>query len=102
MATRQGAAPPSTGQIELFISTVSGNLQIKKRQTALLAYLDGKKIPYTAYDISQDAFAEQKQRVRDINGGNIVLPSIVINGARKDYDQFAEAMENGDANAFFA
>ncbi|EAL67927.1 thioredoxin domain-containing protein [Dictyostelium discoideum AX4] len=62
---------------ELFMSTVAGNLQVKKDQQAIKNLLEAKKIEYVEYDVASDL--EKREYMKKVSG-KTVLPQLFING----------------------
>jgi mycoredoxin len=59
-------------QITLYIRPWCGSVMRAKR------WLDGKRIPYTEIDITQDR--EAAQYVEELNGGHQSVPTILFDG----------------------
>jgi len=76
----------------IYLSTVSGNMQIKKKQDQIRNILDGKKIVYQIVDISTNV--EGKERMRSMAGPRSLPPQIENHGEYcGDYDAFIDAVE---------
>lgn len=78
--------------ITLYISSVSGNIQIKKHQQYIQQILEGKKIQFTQIDIAADEKA--RDHMRKVSGQS-KIPQIFINDRYKGgYEEFEEAVES--------
>lgn len=67
----------ATVPVELFITTATASLPVKKDQQSLIFLLDTKKVNYSCYDVASDDAkrAEMHQR-----SGQRKLPQLFING----------------------
>ncbi|XP_077568348.1 SH3 domain-binding glutamic acid-rich-like protein 3 isoform X1 [Stigmatopora nigra] len=66
------------GSIVYYYASVSGNMELKKRQQRIEMALDGKGIKYEKVDIT--ASQEAKDKMRAIVGDPTALPPQICNG----------------------
>lgn len=87
-------------KITVFISSVSSNRELKKRQERILTILEGKRIPFEKVDIAVNE--DDKHRMRDLCGEPTALPPQVFKGEKYlgDYDAFDEAVETDGLKDF--
>lgn len=87
-------------KITLYYSSVSSNLELKKRQQKIMMILDSKKIDYDKVDIAGNDAA--KQKMRDLMGNQTGLPPRLTKGETDlgGYDEFEDAVENGELSVF--
>uniref|UniRef100_A0A8C4ECA7 Uncharacterized protein n=1 Tax=Dicentrarchus labrax TaxID=13489 RepID=A0A8C4ECA7_DICLA len=64
--------------LQVFYTSVSSSLEIKKHQEKIFLILDGKKIQYKPVDISQNS--EDKDLMRKIAGNPTALPPQICKG----------------------
>uniref|UniRef100_A0A4W6E2U7 Uncharacterized protein n=1 Tax=Lates calcarifer TaxID=8187 RepID=A0A4W6E2U7_LATCA len=64
--------------ITVFYSSVSGSLEMKKRQDRIISVLSSKNIPYKLVDISQNS--DMKDLMRQRAGNPTALPPQICNG----------------------
>ncbi|KAM4634008.1 SH3 domain-binding glutamic acid-rich-like protein 3 [Polymixia lowei] len=84
----------------VYYSSVSSSNQVKKQQQSIFFYMDSKKIPYKAVDITQKT--EDKEEMRRKVGNPTALPPQICNGDTYcgNYEMFFEAMENEEMDTF--
>ncbi|XP_028253236.1 SH3 domain-binding glutamic acid-rich-like protein 3 [Parambassis ranga] len=84
----------------VYFTSVSGSLELKKRQEKIFSILTSKKIPFKAVDISQDP--KDKDLMRGKAGSPTALPPQICNGDVYcgDYTQFENAIEEEQLNKF--
>lgn len=89
-------------KITIFISSVSSNRELKKRQERILTILEGKRIPFEKIDIAVNE--EDKHKMRNMCGVPTALPPQVFKGEKYlgDYDAFDEAVETDQLQEFLA
>jgi len=84
-------------KVEIYTSSTSGLLKVKKDQQSLKFLFDKKKVAYIEYDIASDG--ESKARMHAISG-TLDLPQIMVNNKFiGTYDTIADLEEMGDLNA---
>ncbi|KAL1464899.1 hypothetical protein WDU94_004505 [Cyamophila willieti] len=96
--------------VKVFISGLSGSLEIKKRQQRLLMILDSKNINYSIVDITEQGKENEKefmqQNSKPPNGGSTVktspLPPQIFNDEHYcgDYEEFNLANERNELEKF--
>ncbi|XP_077568349.1 SH3 domain-binding glutamic acid-rich-like protein 3 isoform X2 [Stigmatopora nigra] len=88
------------GSIVYYYASVSGNMELKKRQQRIEMALDGKGIKYEKVDIT--ASQEAKDKMRAIVGDPTALPPQICNGNQYcgDFVMFEVAVENGELENF--
>uniref|UniRef100_A0A8D8YCR5 SH3 domain-binding glutamic acid-rich-like protein n=1 Tax=Cacopsylla melanoneura TaxID=428564 RepID=A0A8D8YCR5_9HEMI len=96
--------------VKVFISELSGNNEIKKKQQRLLMILDSKKIAYTTIDISEPGKENEKkfmqQNSKPLNGDPTMklnpLPPQIFNGEEYcgNYEEFDLANEMSELEKF--
>ena len=87
--------------IEVYFSSVSGNVKVKKTTEAVFSYLDARKIQYTQVDLSLAENEEKKALLIKVKG-SVEIPSVFVNGKYKGgADEFEEACESQSDKAFF-
>ncbi|KAL3282602.1 hypothetical protein HHI36_005777 [Cryptolaemus montrouzieri] len=98
--------------VKVYISGISGNKEVKKRQQRVLLILDSKNIKYDVIDIAEPGSEEQKdfmQNKSTSSGGTISdptprhpLPPQIFNDDEYcgDYDQFDMANEIDEMEKF--
>ncbi|XP_041831922.1 SH3 domain-binding glutamic acid-rich-like protein 3 [Melanotaenia boesemani] len=77
----------------VFYSSVSGSLEVKKKQDRIMSVLSSKKIPFKTVDISQNS--ESKDLMRKRAGDPTALPPQICNGDAYcgDFTAFENAIE---------
>ncbi|KAI0216290.1 hypothetical protein L0F63_006923 [Massospora cicadina] len=86
---RASAGPP---KIEIYGSSVSGNMKIKKAQNKIIDTLERFKIEYTFVDLAADDQAKLYIKRKNPNSTNI--PQIYINGEfSMEFAEFEELLE---------
>ena len=87
--------------IEVYFSSVSGNLKAKKNTETIFGYLSARQQDFQQIDLSLDSNqAKKEQLVSD--KGSVVLPSVYVNGKYKGgFEEFDAACEEGTDKAFF-
>ncbi|XP_063702535.1 SH3 domain-binding glutamic acid-rich protein homolog [Culicoides brevitarsis] len=99
-------------EIKIYISSLSGNKEVKKRQQRVTMILDSKHIEYTVIDITEPTMEKEKDfmqanstemgvTVSDTNPRH-PLPPQIFNGEQYcgDYNSFELANENDELEAF--
>ncbi|XP_076026970.1 SH3 domain-binding glutamic acid-rich-like protein 3 [Genypterus blacodes] len=86
--------------ITVFVSSVSSNLRIKKKQQNIESILESKKIDFKLVDIAQNS--DDKDRMRVLAGNPTALPPQIVNGDVYcgDSDAFDNAVEMESLDAF--
>ncbi|XP_035534782.1 SH3 domain-binding glutamic acid-rich-like protein 3 [Morone saxatilis] len=86
--------------LQVFYTSVSSSLEIKKHQEKIFLILDGKKIQYKPVDIAQNS--EDKDLMRKIAGNPTALPPQICKGDVYcgDYTAFENAVEMEQLEAF--
>jgi len=87
-------------KVELFTSSATSNLKVKKDQTSFKFLLEKYRTPYTEYDAASDQEAKERFRalLKEKGHNNIILPGLVVDGEYKgDYDW---ANDLADAHLF--
>ncbi|KAF2076889.1 hypothetical protein CYY_001792 [Polysphondylium violaceum] len=85
--------------VELYTSSATGMLKIKKDQAALKFLLEAKKIQYIEYDVASDT--EKREKMKKSSGVS-TLPQLFINDVYAgDYDHLAELEENNEFITLF-
>lgn len=83
--------------IKVYVSKVSGNMEIKKRQEYITSILRGRKIEFEEVDISDHTKESEKQFMREHSpkvNGQVLPPQIFKSDAYLcDYESFYEAVE---------
>jgi hypothetical protein len=83
----------------VYISNVSGNMEIRSHQEYILQVLQTRKIPYEEIDISDPAKEDDKKFMREKtppkDGKPNVLPPQIFNDNNYccDYEAFLDAVE---------
>lgn len=85
--------------IKVFVSSISGNKEVKKQQQHVLFVLSSHNIDFIEIDIADPANEELKQKMLDNSKPNkkgIILPPQVFNDDEYcgDYDEFEIAIED--------
>ncbi|RZF39741.1 hypothetical protein LSTR_LSTR003402 [Laodelphax striatellus] len=91
--------------VKVYISGISGNKEVKKRQQRVLMILDSKNIEYTTLDITEPGkesdkeYMQQNSKARD---SKHPLPPQIFNDDEYcgDYDEFDLANENDELEKF--
>lgn len=87
--------------LTLFVSSVSGNLSVKKRQQHMLDVLESRRISFSIVDIATPEGAKWKEQLREGPGG-LALPQLWAVASPEvfvtDYDRFLQAIENNCIN----
>ncbi|XP_054262062.1 SH3 domain-binding glutamic acid-rich protein homolog isoform X2 [Macrosteles quadrilineatus] len=91
--------------VRVFISLISGNKEVKKRQQRVCMILESKHIPYEVIDItepgkeSEKEFMQQNSNAKDAKHP---LPPQIFNDETYcgDYDEFDLANENDELEKF--
>jgi len=83
--------------IIIYISSVSGSLDVKKKQSRIEMVLQGKKIPYETRDVAVD---ENLKNYMKAKSGQNAPPQIFLDDEYLgDFDAFENAVEE-DLNSF--
>ncbi|XP_033847138.1 SH3 domain-binding glutamic acid-rich-like protein 3 [Periophthalmus magnuspinnatus] len=84
----------------VFYSSVSGNMEMKKRQEWIFSVFTAKNIAFKAVDISQNS--DDKELMRKIVGDPTALPPQICRGDTYcgDYTSFQNAIEEERLEAF--
>ncbi|RVE55990.1 hypothetical protein OJAV_G00231850 [Oryzias javanicus] len=79
--------------VVVFYASVSGSLEVKKRQERIMSVLSSKKINFRAVDITQNS--EDKDLMRKIANNSKAMPPQIANGSNYcgDYEAFENAIE---------
>jgi glutaredoxin 3 len=99
-------APSVTGKqcgntvpVELFITTATASLPVKKDQQSLIFLLDTKKVKYDCFDVASD---EPKRLEMHQRSGQRKLPQLFINGKFiGGYDEALMLEEEGQLAPLF-
>ncbi|XP_022199135.1 SH3 domain-binding glutamic acid-rich protein homolog [Nilaparvata lugens] len=91
--------------VKVYISGISGNKEVKKRQQRVLMILDSKNIGYTTLDITEPGkesdkeYMQQNSKAKD---SKYPLPPQIFNDDDYcgDYDEFDLANENDELEKF--
>jgi len=84
-------------KIELFTSSATASLKVKKDATSFKFLLDKKKVSFVEYDVASDEARKEELRAK---AGKIVLPALLVDGEFKgDYDWALDLEEGGEFNA---
>lgn len=86
--------------VDLYMASVTGNVDTKKKQQKIIMILEGKKIPFNQIDITADSSA--KERMRQLSSNPTALPPQLANGDSYcgDYEAFEAAVEEERINEF--
>eukprot|EP00344_Euplotes_crassus_P010807 CAMPEP_0197004300 /NCGR_PEP_ID=MMETSP1380-20130617/21207_1 /TAXON_ID=5936 /ORGANISM="Euplotes crassus, Strain CT5" /LENGTH=90 /DNA_ID=CAMNT_0042423045 /DNA_START=51 /DNA_END=323 /DNA_ORIENTATION=+ len=86
------------GKIIVYISSVSGSLEVKKKQSKIEMVLQGKKISYETRDVAADE--DLKSFMKNKSGQN--TPPQIFNDDEwlGDYDAFENAVEGNELESF--
>lgn len=93
--------------IKVYIAGVGCSSAQKNTQAAIMRYLDSKKIPYEAIDITTPENEEQKKFMRANSktspGKTVPLPPQIFNDDEYlgDYDEFFNYQEDNNLDVFF-
>ncbi|ORY08315.1 thioredoxin-like protein [Basidiobolus meristosporus CBS 931.73] len=86
--------------VEIYGSSISGNMQIKDRQQRLESILNSRKIPFEFVDIAADEKARNYMKRKNLNK-TTELPQIFVDGEfRGIFQDFEEAHEAEQLNKF--
>ncbi|KIM66329.1 hypothetical protein SCLCIDRAFT_110898 [Scleroderma citrinum Foug A] len=86
--------------IQLFLTTIASQPELRKHQEYILRILQIKKIPYTSYDLACDEEAKRLWK-RKAPLGKQRLPGILVGGRYPgDFDAFEEAVEYDELDTF--
>jgi len=90
-------APPP---IQVFLTTIASQVELRRRQEYLLRILQVKKIPYTSYDLASDEDAKRLWK-RKVPQDRQQLPGLLVGGEFiGDFTQFEEAVEFNELNIY--
>eukprot|EP01132_Coremiostelium_polycephalum_P006606 gene6606-8175_t len=79
-------------KVELYTSSATGMLKIKKDQQALKNLLEAKNIQYIEYDVASD---QEKREQMKAASGKTIVPQLFINGKfAGEYDDLAYLEED--------
>ncbi|XP_076612909.1 SH3 domain-binding glutamic acid-rich-like protein 3 [Chaetodon auriga] len=86
--------------VQVFYTSVSGSIELKKHQQKIIDILESKKIPHKLVDIAQNS--DDKDLMRKIAGNPTALPPQICNGDVYcgDYAAFDMAVEAGELELF--
>ncbi|XP_004083741.1 SH3 domain-binding glutamic acid-rich-like protein 3 [Oryzias latipes] len=86
--------------VTVFYASVSGSLEVKKRQERINSVLSSKKIAYKSIDITQKP--EHKDLMRKIANNPTAMPPQIANGSNYcgDFEAFENAIEVGKLEEF--
>ncbi|XP_067945683.1 myb-like protein X isoform X1 [Watersipora subatra] len=93
--------------LKVYITLISGNNAVRKKQQAILDALDVRNIDYSVVDVSapenEEERAYMREKARPSQGHNCALPPQVFYGDEYvgDYEKFAESLEDNSVEAFF-
>lgn len=94
LAGPASAAPP---KVEVFISSATGVLKIKKDQTNLKLLLNQKKVAFVEYDVASDV--AKRELLKKVTG-KTDLPQLVVNGVGVgNFDEVLALEEAGKLDA---
>lgn len=86
-------------KIQLYMSTVSSNLEIKKHQQHIVQVLEGKGIDFEQIDVSSNEDA--KNKMRELAGPTSLPPQLAKgNTYLGDFEQFQTAIEEESLEEF--
>ncbi|KAM9840762.1 SH3 domain-binding glutamic acid-rich-like protein 3 [Aulostomus maculatus] len=87
-------------KLQVFYTSVSSSLMIKKQQEQIFGVLTSHKIPFEAVDISQDS--QLKELMRTIAGNQSALPPQICYGDVYcgNHAAFENAIETETLNSF--
>ncbi|CAH8821261.1 unnamed protein product [Trichobilharzia szidati] len=82
--------------VEVYISSTSGNTNVKSRQQYIMNILSAAKIPYEVKDISSSEASKQFMcKTLKENGKTPIAPQLFLGTEYLgDYEEFIEANEN--------
>jgi len=84
-------------KIEIYTSSATGMLKVKKDQQSLKFLLEKKKVPYVEYDVASDADKRTEMKTKS---GKTDLPQIHVDGAYlATFDDVLEWEEVGELNS---
>lgn len=88
--------------ITVYISGISGNKEVKKRQQRVQMILESKNVEYEAIDIAEPDRQAERDRVKNCGANQPSLPPQIFNGEEYcgDYDQFDLANETDELEKF--
>ncbi|XP_044742502.1 SH3 domain-binding glutamic acid-rich protein homolog [Chrysoperla carnea] len=88
--------------ITVYISGISGNKEVKKRQQRVQMILESKNVEYEAIDIAEPDRQAERDRVKHCGPNLPALPPQIFNGDEYcgDYDQFDLANETDELEKF--
>ncbi|XP_029984628.1 SH3 domain-binding glutamic acid-rich-like protein 3 [Sphaeramia orbicularis] len=86
--------------VKVFYTSVSGSVEMKKRQERILSVLSSTGVTFDLIDISQDS--ANKEKMRRIAGNPTALAPQIANGDTYcgDFEAFENAIENGELQKF--
>ncbi|KAM6915211.1 SH3 domain-binding glutamic acid-rich-like protein 3 [Xenentodon cancila] len=86
--------------VTVFLTSVSGSLELKKKQERVVSILTSKNIPFKPVDISQNS--DDKDLMRKRAGNPTALPPQICNGDVYcgDFDAFENAIEMEELEKF--
>ncbi|XP_038078708.1 SH3 domain-binding glutamic acid-rich-like protein 3 [Patiria miniata] len=86
--------------VKYYYSSVTGNIEMKKKQQHIEMILDSKKVQYEKIDVAAEE--EQKKKMRDLIGDQAALPPQLFNGDTYlgDFAAFDVAVEEGSLEKF--
>ncbi|KAK4467613.1 hypothetical protein MN116_008557 [Schistosoma mekongi] len=82
--------------VDVYISSTSGNTNVKSRQQYILNVLSAAKIPFKVKDIStSETYKQFMQKALKDNGKTPIAPQLFIGSEYLgDYEEFFQANEN--------
>ncbi|KAH8856522.1 SH3 domain-binding glutamic acid-rich-like protein isoform 1 [Schistosoma japonicum] len=82
--------------VEVYISSTSGNTNVKSRQQYIMNVLSAAKIPFEVKDISSsETYKQFMQKVLKDNGKTPIAPQLFFGSEYLgDYEEFIQANEN--------
>lgn len=89
-----------SGKVTLFVSDISGNKEIKKRQQHIRTQLEAHKVPFDIIDVAQDS--EALERMRELVGDEEALAPQIANGEEYcgGFEAFETAIEEENLEGF--
>lgn len=86
--------------IQVFLTTIASQPELRKRQEYILRILQTKKIPFTSYDLASDEEAKRLWK-RKAPLDKQQLPGILVGGRYPgDFEAFEEAVEYEELDTF--
>jgi len=91
--------------VKIYVSTTSGNKEIKKHQETIMRILDSKNVPYELVDLSSGSEEDKnfmREHARPREGESVPLPPQLFNSDQYcgNFDDFENAIEDRALEAF--